>query len=106
MISIAFSLYSNWLPRCFSPTYNQTFSKSSESQNVIDPRWTRAFSYSGQFRTRYNCFGREDFFVCLGINPKLLPHASFVYLFMHQSPTGGKSPLLSKTLIKLAGWQI
>jgi hypothetical protein len=44
------------------------FSKPSVIQNVSEPRCTRAFSYSDQFLTRYNVFGRDCVRFRLGIN--------------------------------------
>ena len=44
------------------------FSKSSDIQNVIEPRGTNALSYSDQFLTRYNAFGRDCVCFRLGIN--------------------------------------
>src|SRR5215216_4947846 len=75
----------NWLPRCFSPAYNHVLSKSSDIQHVIEPRCTKAFSYSDQFLTRYNVLERDCVLFCLGINQTYTVMPPFVKPFMHQS---------------------
>jgi hypothetical protein len=64
----------------FFPLYSHFFSKPSEIQNVIEPRCIKALSYSDQFLTRYNVFGRGCVLFCLAFH--LPSHVDLLY-FAH-----------------------